>query len=178
MRSSGSWPRVSSVLALAALLAAAGCSEPPPAPPPPPDPDRVVAQVLALEGDPKAGRIVFRSWCIFCHGDQQAGEPPTDFDLGDENPRRFRGYDELTRAEHVEVVVKGYVSKRSHHRNMPSFLLRVTPRDIADVVRYERGIMALTAPYDDPERRPWETLPDWYRPELLPPAAAGAGGGP
>jgi mono/diheme cytochrome c family protein len=171
MRSSESWPappraRAGAALLAAAWLVAAGCAEPPPPPKPLPDPEQTIAKVLALTGDPVAGRIVFRSWCIFCHGDQQAGEPPTDFDLGDENPRRFRGYHDLTRAEHVAVVVKGYVSKQSHHQNMPSFLLRIPPRDIADVVSYERGIMDITAPYRVPEKRPWEGLPDWYRPDL------------
>jgi mono/diheme cytochrome c family protein len=123
-------------------------------------------RVMALAPDPAAGRIVFRSWCIFCHGDQQSGEPPTDFDLGDENPRRFRGYEDLDREGHVKAVVKGYVSEGSGRQNMPSFLLRLTPREIADVVGYERGIMALTDPYREPERRPWEGLPDWHRPDL------------
>jgi mono/diheme cytochrome c family protein len=174
MRSSTSWrtaPRAlegafRAALAGAALLAAAGCTAPPPPRQPPPDPDRTIAEAVALTGDPAAGRIVFRSWCIFCHGDQQGGEPPTDFGLGDENPRRFRGFHDLTRDEHIAVVVKGYVSKQSHHRNMPSFLLRISARDIADVVSYERGIMALTDPYVMPDKRPWEGLPDWYRPDL------------
>ena len=74
---------------------------------------------------------------------------------------------DLTRDEHVAAVVKGYVSKQSRHQNMPSFLLRISPRDIADVVSYERGIMDLTEPYRVPEKRPWEGLPDWYRSDLL-----------
>jgi mono/diheme cytochrome c family protein len=174
MRSSVRWPTPSvpvlaAVLAPLALLACAG---PPPPPPRPPDPDATIAKVLALTGHPTDGRVVFRSWCIFCHGDQQAGEPPTDFDLGDENPRRFRGYHDLTRDEHVAVLVKGYVSKQSRHQNMPSFLLRIGPQDIADVVSYERTIMDLTGPYQEPVRRRWEGLPDWYRNDRMPPGAA------
>ncbi|MBI5136210.1 MAG: cytochrome c [Nitrospirae bacterium] len=133
--------------ALLAALAAA-CNAPAP-PPRPPDPERVIAAALALEPDQAAGRGVFRAWCIFCHGDQAAGEPPTDFDLGAENPRRFRGY-ELGHREHVEAIVNGFVSHDSGRRNMPAFALRLTPREIADVAAYERTVMALSPAYRDP----------------------------
>jgi len=179
MRSSGPWhaPRAdlghaarAALRATAAGLVLAGLSGCPDAPPPirpPPDPDATIARVLSLTGDATNGRIVFRSWCIFCHGDQQAGEPPTDFDLGDENPRKFRGYaDKLDREGHVTAVVKGYVSKESGRRNMPSFLLRIPPQDIADVAAYERSVMVLPGPYVEPEHRVWEGLPRWYDPDL------------
>jgi mono/diheme cytochrome c family protein len=167
MRSNGRWRAVRIALLGAALAGLTGCPDPPPPPKPPPDADATIARILTLKGDRAHGRIVFRSWCIFCHGDQQAGEPPTDFDLGDENPRKFRGYgDKLSHADHVTAVVKGYVSKHSHHRNMPSFLLRIAPQDIADVAAYERSVMALPGPYVEPEHRVWEGLPRWYGPDV------------
>jgi mono/diheme cytochrome c family protein len=179
MRSSGSWHAPRAILGAAAgavlrgvalgaaLAGLAGCPDPPPPPKPLPDPDATIARVLSLNGDAVNGRVVFRSWCIFCHGDQQAGEPPTDFDLGDENPRKFRGYsDKLSREDHVTAVVRGYVSKESRHRNMPSFLLRIQPQDIADVAAYERSVMVLPGPYVEPERRVWEGLPRWYGPDV------------
>lgn len=175
MRSSGRWRAARAiplraaapVLVAAGLLALCGCPDPPPPPQTPPDPDATIALVLSLTPDPKNGHIVFKSWCIFCHGDQEHGEPPTDFGLGDENPRKFRGYaDQLDLTGHVTAVVKGYVSKASGRRNMPSFLLRMPPQDIADVAAYERGVMALRGPYLEPEHRAWEGLPDWYDPIL------------
>lgn len=111
---------------------------------------------MAQTPDPHAGRVVFRTWCIFCHGDQQAGEPPTDFDLGKENPRRFRGYEALTFKEHVSAIVTGYVSEQSGDRNMPSFALRLTPKEIADVAAYERRVMAMSGPYWEENRRSWQ----------------------
>jgi mono/diheme cytochrome c family protein len=182
MRSSGLWRATRAILrkaagaalrgaapglAVAGLLALFGCPDPPPPPKPPPDPDATIARVLSLTPDPKNGRIVFKSWCIFCHGDQEAGEPPTDFGLGDENPRKFRGLsDKLDLTGHVTAVIKGYVSQESGHQNMPSFLLRIPPQDIADVAAYERGVMALRGPYQEPEHRNWEGLPNWYDPIL------------
>jgi mono/diheme cytochrome c family protein len=174
MRSSGRWRaaravagRAAPALATLGLLALFGCPDAPPPPPPPPDPEATIARVLSLTPDPKNGHVVFKSWCIFCHGDQEAGEPPTDFGFGDENPRKFRGFsDKLDRTEHVTAVVKGYVSKHSGHQNMPTFLLRIPPQDIADVVAYERGIMAQQGPYIEPEHRRWEGLPNWYDPAL------------
>lgn len=140
------------VLALGALSALAACAEPVP-PPEPPDPERLIAAAMALEGDAEAGRKVFRGWCIFCHGDQAAGDPPTDFDLGRENPRRFRGYD-LGRRDHVTAVVKGFVSKDSGRQNMPAFALRLSPREIADVAAYEQGVMALAPTYNEAPPEP------------------------
>jgi len=106
---------------------------------------------------------VFQESCIHCHGDQASGEPPTDFDLGDGNPRRFRGYTELTHREHIEVVVLGYVSKASLRQNMPAFALRLTPQQIADVAAYEQQIMAQNTPYEAPLERRWMGLPDHYK---------------
>ncbi len=146
-----SWPVLPG---LCAALFVAACSEPA-APPSLPDPERVVERVMLLTPDPERGHGVFKGWCIPCHGDQAQGEPPTDFDLGDENPRRFRGYDKLTHREHVEVIVNGFVSKQSGNQNMPSFLLRLTPRQIADVSAYEQQVMSLPEDYHEPLRRRW-----------------------
>lgn len=134
-----SW-RAASWLLLIPLAAA--CSRPE-APPEAYDPQAVVAEVLAVSPDPEAGRAVFRSWCIFCHGDQQAGEPPTDFGFGDENPRRFRGYQNLIPESHVTAIVEGYVSASSGDRNMPPFGQRLAPQDIANVAAYERWVTEL-----------------------------------
>ncbi len=135
-------------------LAIGGCrSEAPP--PAPPNVAQVMKKVLAMTPDPERGRVVFKGWCMFCHGDQASGEPPTDFDLGDENPRRFRGFDGLTFEDHVKVILTGFVSKQSGRQNMPAFLLRLTPQQIADVAAYEQGIMKLAPHYTEPERRRW-----------------------
>ncbi|MDH4228834.1 MAG: cytochrome c [Nitrospirota bacterium] len=137
-----------------ALLQVA-CSAPPQGPPPY-DPQAVTMQVLALGPDPGEGRKVFRSWCIFCHGDQQSGEPPTDFGFGKENPRRFRGYRNLSPEEHVTAIVEGFVSAESGYRNMPPFGQRLSPREIADVAAYERQLMALEpAEYWEKSRFSW-----------------------
>ncbi|MDH5527336.1 MAG: cytochrome c [Nitrospirota bacterium] len=137
---SASW-RTASALVLAALSAACTPTQPPAAENY--DPRAVVARVLALTPDPEAGRAVFRSWCIFCHGDQQAGEPPTDFGFGDENPRRFRGYAGLTPETHVTAIVEGFVSASTGHRNMPPFGQRLSAQDIANVAGYERWVTEL-----------------------------------
>lgn len=132
----------------------AACS-PEPSEPSLPDPEQVVAGVLALTGDPARGQAVFQGQCIFCHGDQAAGEPPTDFGLGKENPRRFRSYDELSVEDHIRVIVEGYVSKASGRQNMPAFLLRLSPEEIADVAAFERRIMAMEGDYWESSRRSW-----------------------
>ncbi len=139
-------------LLVATLLA--GCSRDHPVSAPP-DPQQVVIQALAHPGDKGAGELIFKSRCIHCHGDQSAGEPPTDFDLGEGNPRRFRGYQELSREDHVNAVVNGFVNEDTGHQNMPAFALRLTPQQVADVVAYERSIMAKTGPYWEESRRSW-----------------------
>ena len=155
MKSNGPWRTLKAAAWLLALdLALAGCDAPREAAEPL-RAEEVVARSVALTPNPERGRRVFRAWCIFCHGDQATGEPPTDFDLGDENPRRFRSYD-LSFQEHVEVIVSGFISRESGRQNMPAFALRLTPQDIADVAAYEQKIMALSPEYqENPERR-WQ----------------------
>jgi len=152
------WPRVKGALALCLALWCGACSGPPEAPSAPQEPLKVIAAALALQPDPDRGREVFRESCIHCHGDQASGEPPTDFDLGDDNPRRFRGYAELSHREHIEAVVNGYVSKASGNQNMPAFAMRLTPQQIADVAAYEQRIMAQSGPYVEPKERSWMGL--------------------
>ena len=166
MRSNGLWLKCSLP---ALLLVVVACTEPQ-APPPNPEETaaQVIEQVLALAPNPEHGRAVFEEACIHCHGDQASGAPPTDFDLGDENPRRFRGYQELSYAAHVEVVVRGFVSKQSGRQNMPAFVLRLRPQQIADVAAYEQQIMAQSAPYQTPGTRPWMGLPAHELPPAVP----------
>ena len=155
MRLNGRW---ASCLALGVALtglAAVACQPDRPPPPALPDVEQVLAQVLAITPDPERGRVVFKGWCMFCHGDQASGEPPTDFDLGDENPRRFRGFDELSHEAHVKVILSGFVSKQSQRQNMPAFLLRLTPRQVADVAAYEQQVMRMAPEYVEPELRRW-----------------------
>lgn len=157
MRSNGSWRAVRVLGGGLALwgLALSGCESPPAVPKAPPDPERIIAKALTLTPDAEMGRRAFRGWCIFCHGDQYAGEPPTDFDLGEGNPRRFRGYHELSFEEHVAVIVKGYVSPSSGNQNMPAFAMRISPQEIADIAAYERTIMELSGPYRENAPRTW-----------------------
>lgn len=119
----------------------------------------ILATVLSLSGSANddirrylAGRALYQSQCVFCHGERGRGDGPWAADLTENRPRDFRRgvfkfkttpLGSMPTKEDLKRTIRSGVAGTS----MPAFV-KLTDRDLESVVAY---IQSFSRRWEDPE---------------------------